>query len=164
MTASARRDGGRLVVEVTIVNDKTGHHVPTDSPLRQMILLVQAATPNGEVLALEDGATIPDYGGVGDPEKGYYAGLPGKVYAKILTELWTEVTPTAAYWNPTRIVSDNRLAAFGSDTNRFMFAAPDGPTQVTVRLLFRRAFKTLMDQKGWDVPDIEMARQTLEVP
>ena len=50
LTASARREG-RLVVEVTILNDKTGHHVPTDSPLRQMILLVQAATPNGEVLA-----------------------------------------------------------------------------------------------------------------
>ena len=164
LTASARRDGTRLVVDVTIVNDKTGHHVPTDSPLRQMILLVQAAAPNGGALALVDGPTIPDSGGVGDPEKGYYAGLPGTVYAKTLAELWTEVTPTGAYWNPTRIVSDNRLAAFASDTNRFSFAAPDGPTQVSVRLLFRRAFKTLMDQKGWDVPDIEMARQTLEVP
>jgi hypothetical protein len=164
LSASAHREGTRLVVDVTILNDKTGHHVPTDSPLRQVILLVQAVDSNGDALALEDGAIIPDYGGVGDPDTGYYAGLPGKVYAKILVELWTEITPSGAYWNPTRIVSDNRLAAFASDTSRFTFAAPDGPSQVTVRLLFRRAFKVLMDQKGWDVPDIEMARQLFEVP
>ena len=64
--------------------------------------------------------------GVGDPAKGYYAGLPGKGYAKILMELWTEITPTGAYWNPTRVVSDNRLPAFASDASTYAFAAPTG--------------------------------------
>jgi len=33
-----------------------------------------------------------------------------------------------------------------------------------VTLLFRRAFKALMDQKGWDVADIVMEQQTAIVP
>jgi hypothetical protein len=32
-----------------------------------------------------------------------------------------------------------------------------------VRLLFRRAFIELMDQKDWDVPNILMVSQTIEV-
>ena len=30
-------------MQVSITNDRTGHHVPTDSPLRHLILLVQAS-------------------------------------------------------------------------------------------------------------------------
>jgi hypothetical protein len=164
MKVSGQRTGGRMIVKVSIVNDRTGHDVPTDSPLRQMILLVQARGPDGSPLTQVDGPTIPDYGGVGDQRKGYFAGLPGKIYAKILAELWTEITPTGAYWNPTRIVSDNRLAAFAIDVSTYTFAAPPGtPITVEVTLLYRRAFKQLMDQKGWDVPDIIMAHATMQV-
>jgi hypothetical protein len=35
---------------------------------------------------------------------------------------------------------------------------------VRVTLLFRRAFKALMDQKGLDVPDIVMEQQTIKLP
>jgi hypothetical protein len=164
MTASAGFEGNSLVVNVRIVNDKTGHHVPTDSPLRQVILLVQASDGNGRSLSLTEGPTLADWMGIGDPAQGYFAGLPGKVYAKVLQELWTEVYPSGAYWNPTRILSDTRLAAYASDTTHYVFAAPAGDVHVDVRLLFRRAFKLLMEQKGWDAPDIEMARQTIEIP
>jgi hypothetical protein len=164
MTASAQREGAQLVVEVRVVNDKTGHDVPTDSPLRQMILLVQASDPAGKSLRQTGGESVPRWGGVGDPAEGYYAGLPGKVFAKILMELWTEATPTGAYWNPTRIASDNRIAAFESDASTYTFAFPaGGSADIKVTLLFRRAFKELMDRKGWDVPDIVMAQQALVV-
>ena len=53
-----------------------------------MILIVQAQGSDGTVLQQVAGPTIPEYGGVGDPDEGYYAGLPGVVYAKILMELW----------------------------------------------------------------------------
>lgn len=164
MTLSARVEEGNLVVQVGITNDNTGHHVPTDSPLRHLILLVEATDTGGTPLTQTDGPNVPEWGGVGDPEQGYYAGLPGKAFAKVLEELWTEVSPSGAYWNPTRIVSDNRIAAFETDTSRYTFTLPsDRQAQVEVTLLFRRAFKELMDQKGWDVPDIIMARQTLHV-
>ncbi len=49
------------------------------------------------------------------------------------------------------------FSAFATDTSTYTFAAPaEGEVTVEVALLFRRAFKELMDQKGWDVPDIVM--------
>jgi len=165
MTVSASREGDKVTVAVTIVNDKTGHHVPTDSPLRQMILLVEARDWQGQALSLLEGSTVPEWGGVGDPNKGYYAGLPGKGFAKILMELWTEITPTGAYWNPTRVVSDNRIPAFGSDTGTYTFTAPEeGKVSINVSLLYRRAFIQLMDWKGWNVPDIVMDTERVEIP
>ena len=165
MKVEAERQGNQVLVRVSITNDQTGHHIPTDSPLRHLILLVRAHRPDGETLTQLSGPTIPDWGGVGNPNEGYYAGLPGKAYAKVLMELWTEISPTGAYWNPTRTVSDNRLAAFETDTSTYTFAAPGyGEVTVESNLLFRRAFILLMDQKGWDMPDILMESQTIEVP
>jgi len=165
MTASARREADEIQVDVVITNDKTGHHVPTDSPLRHLILLVRATDANGNALTQRSGPAVPEWGGIGNPSLGYYAGLPGTAYAKVLEELWTEISPTGAYWNMTRLVSDNRIAAFATDETAYAFAAPAaGAVSVEVTLLFRRAYKTLMDQKGWDVPDIVMASSTLCVP
>jgi len=166
MEVNAERSGGRLLVKVNITNDQTGHHVPTDSPLRQLILVVQASDAQGETLPLIDGPTLPEWCGIGDPAKGYYAGLPGTAHARILQELWTEISPSGAYWNPTRVLSDNRLAALATDTTQYLFDASQSvsPVSVEARLLFRRAFIELMEQKGWDVPDILMEEATLLVP
>jgi len=164
MDVEAAREGRTARVDVTLTNDRTGHHVPTDSPLRQMILLVQAKDAKGRPLGLIEGPTLPDWCGTGDPAQGYYAGLPGVAYARVLQELWTEIAPTGAYWNPTRVLSDTRLAAFAVDPNAFVFEAPQGVVEVEVTLWFRRAYRGLMDQKGWTDKDILMARETLEVP
>jgi hypothetical protein len=164
MTATARLEGQTVVVQVDITNDRTGHHVPTDSPLRHLILLVEATDGEGQTLALLDGPTVPEWGGVGDPAEGYYAGLPGKAFARVLEELWTEISPSGAYWNPTRVVADNRLAAFASDTSTYTLAAPqEGAVDVEVTLIFRRAFIELMGQKGWDVPDVVMERAVVHL-
>jgi hypothetical protein len=164
MTSTARLQNGTVIVEVAITNDQTGHHLPTDFPGRHLILLVQAQDTDGNSLAQLEGPTVPEWGGIGDPSQGYYAGLPGKAFAKVLEELWTETSPSAAYWNPTRIVSDNRLAAFATDSSIYTFAAPEqGVVHVEVTLLLRRAFLELMDQKGWDVPDMIMEQQKVRV-
>jgi len=61
-------------------------------------------------------------------------------------------------------VSDNRLAAFASDSTSFAFAPPAaGDANITVTLLYRRAFMQLMEWKKWDVPDIVMAQEQLVV-
>jgi hypothetical protein len=165
LDVKAQIQGDQVLVNITITNDKTGHHVPTDSPLRQIFLLVQATGPDGSVLELLDGPVLPDWAGIGDPAQGYYAGLPGHGYAKILSELWTEISPTGAYWNPTRILSDNRIPAMESDTTRYTFPAPvEGEANIAIRLLYRRAFIELMNQKSWDVADIIMSQNTLRVP
>ncbi len=162
VSSSVETVGKRLNVTVTLTNAGTGHHVPTGSPLRQMILLVRPTDPSGRPLPLVSGPVVPDWGGVGDPGDGDYAGLPGKGYAKILEELWTGTSPSGAYWNPTRIVEDSRLAALASDTTTYVFFAPQGRSITTdIRLIFRGAYKELMNQKGWDIPDIVMERQVL---
>ena len=169
LTASASREGDRLHVDVEILNDQTGHDVPTDSPLRHMILLIDARDRLGNRLVQVDGPTVPAWGGVGDPDEGYYAGLPGQGYAKILTEIWTR---THAY----RRLLESQLAlpatiayaAFQSDKSSFVFALNEqgGPSEIEVhvRLIFRRAFKELMDQKAWQTPDIVMEEAWLSLP
>lgn len=164
LVASAAVENGVLEVIVEITNDLTGHHVPTDSPLRHVILLVEVTDTAGNSLQLIQGETVPEWCGIGDPNEGYYAGLPGKAFAKILQELWTEVAPSGAYWNPTRLVSDNRLAAFETDRSVYQFeTGGEGPFTVEVRLLFRRAFIQLADWKGWEDEDILMESETLVV-
>jgi hypothetical protein len=154
----------RLVVTVTITNDRTGHHVPTDSPLRHLILVVRAIDSQGHLLRQSDGPVIPKWCGAGDPNEGYYGGLPGKAFAKVLEELWTDISPTGAYWNPTRLLSDNRIAAFAADCSTYTFIVDaDDKITVDVVLLFRRAFIDLASQKDWDVHDIVMESKVISV-
>ena len=165
LSATAGRADGEIRVAVTIDNDRTGHYVPTDSPLRQLILLVRASDEQDRALARLDGPVVPDWGGLGNPTSGHYGGLPGRGYAKVLAELWTGVSPTGAYWNPTRVVTDSRIPALGSDSATWAFAAPAaGRVEVRVELWFRRAFIDLAEQKGWDDPDILMELVELELP
>ncbi len=164
MMVTVKREKKEIKVDVTIINDLTGHHVPTGSPLRHMILLVQAKGDGEHQLDILDGSTLPEWCGVGDMSKGYYAGLPGKVFAKVLEEKWTGIVPTASYWNPTCVVQDNRLAAFAKDTSTYSFSVDTpGTVIVDVSLLYRRAYKRLMDIKEWNIPDIVMERQRLTV-
>jgi hypothetical protein len=140
-------------------------HEGTNSPSRHLILLVRATDAAGRDLSQTGGPTLPGWCGTGDPALGHYAGLHGTAYARILEELWTQVAPTGAYWNPTRVVSDNRLAAFASDTTEYAFDPDDtGVVTVEVTLLFRRAFIELMEQKGWEVPDLVTEEETVVVP
>ena len=158
MTTTAHMKGNQVLVEVSITNDKTGHHVPTDAPMRHLILVVQAVDASGKRLTLGAGPVLPDW-------SGNYAGQPGQAYAKILRDEWTGESPTAAYWRPVSIVADTRLAAFATDTSRYTFAAPaNGTVTVEAQLIFRRAFQQLAEQKGWNDPDIVMEEETIVVP
>ncbi len=157
LKSTARREGDTLQVEVSVTNDKTGHHVPTDAPIRSMILVVEALDAGGKRLPLSQGPVNPAWAG-------NYAGQPGKSFAKVLKDEWTGETPTAAYWRPVSIVEDTRLAAMATDTTGYTFALPAGQAaQVKVRLIFRRAFQALAEQKGWTDPDFLMEEAMIPV-
>ena len=160
MTTTAKLVDDEVVVEVSLTNTHTGHHVPTGVPLRHLILWVQAADAAGEPLPRRTGPVLPTW-------TGDYAGQAGQYYAKILKDKWTGAAPTAAYWREIELVEDTRLAAYATDVNRFSFAAPPGgPITVEVQLVFRRAFQELMEQKGWTDPDIviEQAEMIVSAP
>jgi hypothetical protein len=157
ITSEAKRDGDTLRVQVSITNDKAGHAVPTDSPMRSVMLVVEARDAQGKHLPLQQGPSLPAWAG-------NYAGQPGKAFAKILKDNWTGEIPTAAFWRPTTIVEDTRLFPFVTDATTYSFTLPNGnPATVKVTLVYRRAFQKLAEQKGWNDPDQIMAEATIAV-
>jgi hypothetical protein len=152
-------EGRFVTVEVAITNTKAGHHVPTDYPGRQMILVVTAFDDAGDALDLADGPVLPDW--CGDQ-----AGAAGIAYAKILRDVATGAFPVVNYWKQTQIESDNRIAAFETDRSVYRFAASPAAQNVTVRatVLFRRLFQDLADAKSWDMPDILMEETVISIP
>jgi len=172
LTSQTQATGDVLELKVTVRNVKAGHHYPTGSPMRNMILLVGVRDENGHVPDMLQGGTVPVWGGVGAPEEGNYAGLPGKGFAKVLRDaiLYPDRQQRhfayqypAPHWRPTVIESDSRIPADGVDESRYRFQLSESlswPVTVTVRLIYRRSYKQWMDAKNLQIPDMEIARET----
>lgn len=157
MKSSTQRVNDQLSVKVSITNDNTGHDIPTDAPIRQMILVVEATDASGKPLELKTGPLNPDWAG-------NYAGAPGKTFMKVLRDDWTGETPTTAYWRPITLVEDTRLAAMATDSQQFVFSLPaETEARVHIQLIFRRSYQKLAQQKGWDDPDILMQEATITI-
>jgi hypothetical protein len=157
MKSDARRNGQTLNVQVSITNDKTGHAVPTDAPIRSVMLVVEALGANGKPLPLQEGPTLPEW-------TGNYAGQAGKAFAKLLKDDWSGEMPTAAYWRQVTLVEDTRLFPQATDTTTYSYQLPAGSAAtVNVKLVYRRAFQKLAQQKGWNDPDQIMAETTIPV-
>lgn len=159
---------------VNVTNTKAGHKFPTDSPLRHLILVVRAEDRLGTPLILLGGDRIPNWAGPGPATSRDYAlsleragvkdygGLPGKIYANLLVEEETNLSPGIAYWNETKQASptsDTRLPPLVPDASFYSFARPDaGDVKVTVQLIYRFAFFDLMAWQEWlDQPRFERA-------
>lgn len=157
MTSTAARENNLVQVQVNITNDKTGHNVPTDAVIRQMILVVEAFDASGNSLALKQGPVNPAWAG-------NYAKMPGKTFSQVLQDKGTGEYPTAAFWRPTNIIEDTRLAPMATDSTAYAFELPTGQAaKVRVRLIYRRAIQSLSAEKGWNDPDTVMAEETIEV-
>lgn len=149
-------ENGSVVATVEIKNAKAGHHVPTDYPGRQMILVVTATDSEGRELILSQGPMLPAWCGA-------QAGNPGVAYAKVLRDVETGESPVVNYWKQTQIESDNRLAAFEVDRTAYRFAPGEGTTSVHAVVLFRRLYQDLADAKGWNMPDILMEEAEVSI-
>ncbi len=147
-----------IKVSVALTNTGAGHHVPTDYPGRNILLLVRAKDDQGNDLGQLDQTKIPKWGGD-------LAGLPGKGFAKILQDVITKEAPIVNYWRQSLIISDNRIAANETDISNFEFSAPvkSSAVSVTVELRFRRLFWELANAKGWGTPDVIMGKQQIKV-
>ena len=142
----------RIIVSVFVRNVGAGHKLPTGSPLRHLIMLVEVndtADPPVHLPQLA-GDTIPEWGGVGNPELGYYSGLPGTFFGYILMDKTNNNVPAISYWNPTEIILDTRIHPRDEIEKKYEFAAPEmGNANVTVDVIYRYAYKDLMDTKEW---------------
>jgi len=162
-----------LSVRVEIENVGAGHHVPTDQPMRNMILLVKAEGANGRTLRYVGENRVPYWGGRGPLADGNYAEQPGKGFAKILAESYPiysgvkgskkgrPVFP-APQWRMVHIEEDTRIPAMATDRSAYEFRL-DGsefPITVTCKLIYRRAFKSWETLKKWQPADVVLAQQT----
>ncbi len=142
--------GDTLEVTVAVTNAHTGHHVPTGVTVRNMILLVEAWRDGDGLPLVHTGVQeIHDLGGIGDPAQGYYAGLPGKFYAKLNHDA-SGNGPTF-FTDATGIQFDTRIPALETDVTDYSFDVPagGGALSVRARLIYRRAFRFLVDAKQW---------------
>ncbi|MBN2208871.1 MAG: carboxypeptidase regulatory-like domain-containing protein [Candidatus Coatesbacteria bacterium] len=157
ITASRESDD-RLVATVEVFNAFAGHHLPTDRDIRNITLLVTAFDSEGSELESIGGEVVPIYGGTGGGPRDF-AGRPGKMFAKILVDM--RGNHPAPSWRQTTVLSDTRIPALTSDFSTYEFRLPAGANSATVeaRLIYRRAFKDLADQKGFLLDDILMTSE-----
>jgi hypothetical protein len=162
-----------LEIIVSLTNVKAGHHYPTGVPMRNMILLVEASDSKENNLDYTGDQVVPEWGGIGSPEEGNFAGLPGKGFAKILADapknfpkFNTNIKSPTPHWRQAIIISDNRIAARETDRSSYRFQINDHTSKdirVTARLIYRRAFKPWIEAKGWPLEDIEIAKEEMKV-
>jgi nitrate/TMAO reductase-like tetraheme cytochrome c subunit len=170
MTVTATQGSDGVLVDIAITNVGAGHHIPTDSPMRNLILVVTAHDAQGNALPYLGDQSVPAWGGEGPIEAGNYAGLPGKGFAKVLED-YNGNAPAPQWRNGIHILSDNRIPARATDVSHYAFALPspvvggrggEGGITISARLIFRRAFKPWADAKGWNEPDLIMAQTTVK--
>jgi hypothetical protein len=132
MTVTATQGPDGVLVNVAVTNVAAGHHIPTDSPMRNMILVVTARDAQGNPLPYRGTQVVPDWGGITSETTNIqspipnYAGLPGKGFAKILED-WDGTAPAPQWRNGVRILSDNRIPARATDVSQYAFGLPHSP-------------------------------------
>ena len=144
-----RFQGDELVVEASVLNDRTGHYLPGGIAIRNIVLLVEAYDADGNRLEHTGTQTIHELGGIGDPDQGYYSGLPGKLFAQVRHS--ASGTAPVFFTEATGVVFDTRIAPLAADVTDYRFAVPPAADEVSVRarLIYRRAYRQLVDEKGW---------------
>ena len=158
----AEIEGAELVVNTQVSNTGAGHHYPTGSPLRQVLLVVRATDGSGNELLLTEGGKLPDWAGD-------VAGQAGEGFAKILRDTLTGEEPTFSHWRLVELVEDTRIPAQTARSSTFRFAAEGEEVQagqslnVEVQLIYRRAFQQLQEWKGWTDPDIILASEQIQL-
>lgn len=142
-----------ISVQITVNNNLTGHHVPTGVTVRNMILLVEAWEEGNDPLinplSHSGSQVIHDLAGIGDPANGYYAGMAGKFYAKVAQD--SNGNSPTFFTEATSVQFDNRIPANQSDVTHYSFQLPNYQAEINVRarLIYRRAFRALVDAKNW---------------
>ena len=149
-----RLDGGQIKLKVTVTNTGAGHKFPTDSPLRHLVLRLEAHDWRGNPLIQTGGPTIPVWAA---PD---LAGYTGEIYANLLKDKDTNLAPSFAYWNPVENAwqgSDRRLIPRLGVLSEYAFAAPyDRAATITATLIYRRAFMDAVKQKSWDMKELDV--------
>jgi len=154
ITLEPRLEAGQIKIKATVHNTGAGHKFPTDSPLRHLILLIEARDWRNNLLTQTGGPMVPVWAA---PDYGGYA---GEIYANILKDKDTNLAPTFAYWNPAETAwqgADTRLVPGVPAQSEYSFAAPyDRSARITAKLIYRKAFINVAYKKGWPLANLDV--------
>ncbi len=157
LAANGAEVGGVVQVNASVTNN-AGHAFPTGISIRNAMVLVSASYL-GTPLVQTSGPTIPFWADDDVPgtQPGDHAGQPGKGFAKV-TE--GRINGTGPVVRPTLFIdaealySNTLIPSSTTDNTTVTFALPPGAQpgwliDVSVKLLYRRAWRALAVTKGW---------------
>lgn len=152
----ASRVGDAIAARVDVINVGAGHDFPTGFSTRNVILAVTAEIETGADLDwIAEGTDLaPDWAGVGsDPDD--YGNKPGRGFAKKLIgrgEIEGTTKERVFFIDAIAVGENTRIPAGGTDRSRYQFnlAGVSGSvSNIEARLVYRRAWKDLVESKGW---------------
>jgi len=153
LEASARPAVTGVELDISLTAQSVGHSVPTGFIDRQVILLVEAFAGNKGV-GLVQGPTLPEVMGPGE------AGRPGLLYAKVLLD--EKGKGPVPFWraDPASL-KDTRLKPGQTDRHTFVF--PAGTDRIRLRLVHRRFWKQVAEEKKWQSDEQVILEREIEV-
>ncbi|MFO0875910.1 MAG: carboxypeptidase-like regulatory domain-containing protein [Gemmataceae bacterium] len=129
---------------VTLHTSGVGHAVPTGFIDRQLILACEAHDPQGNLIPLRTGPTLPPSSG---PQ---WAHTPGRLFARITRDEFG--TTPVPFWRALPEPVDQRLHPDQPVTLHFAFE--HAFAHLRVRLLHRRFWAEEAQRKGWTDNDL----------
>jgi Cytochrome c554 and c-prime len=149
VAARLERQENQAHVTVRVGAGEVGHQVPTGFVDRHLVVIVDGLDAAGKPVQAVAGPTLPAFAG---PE----AGLPGRVYAKLLTD--ARGRGPVPFWRDDAKVTDNRLTPGRTDELAFDF--PGELSAVRVRVLYRRFWPEVARSKHWPSADVTVTERT----
>lgn len=124
---------------ITLTARDIGHRLPTGFIDRHLILVVEAFDSDDRPLALQSGDVLPMHAGQ------ELTGLPGRLFAKVVTD--GDSGSPRPFWSGGKVTDDTRLVPEQPVSMAFTF--PQQTDRILVRVLYRRFWKAVADQKQW---------------
>jgi hypothetical protein len=143
-------DGWR--VEVQVVAGDVGHRVPTGFIDRHVLLFVEARDAHGREVSPRRGPVLPS-------ASGSLAGRPGRLFAKLLTNV--EGEGPIPFWQPAAEPADTRLVPGKPALSEFVL--PLEARRVSVRLIYRPFWESVAREKDWPADEIIVHDLTVDL-
>ncbi len=138
VTSQCHTQPDHVNLVVTLKTHHVGHRVPTGFIDRHLILVVEAQDETGQPLAARTGTPLP-------AAAGDLAGKDGVLLAKRLIGPGGE--SPVPFWQAGGELVDTRLEPDATQVFEFQF--PANANTFRVRLLYRRFWQQVADQKDW---------------
>jgi hypothetical protein len=150
-TINPGKNSLEAIIEVRA--DQVGHRLPTGFVDRNLLLVVEPVGKDNQRVDIAEGPRLPAQAGK------EWAGLPGKLYAKLLRDFVGHVP--VPFWRARPEVEDSRL--YPGKPDRLVFRFSPEAERLRIRLLYRRFWPDITQTKGWPDDSIMLIDHWLAV-